>query len=390
MARTASRRCGPRRWLRSVEWLVGAGLHPRASATTVTVAQDLAERMDFDSGQVRYCIEGMVARLGLSRATISRHVAYLRELGSLVWVERGSRANARRIQGLPGYAGTATVYGAVIPASYDHAYGHTVLGTGYTARIMIDQRGAAPAPARPVEAPGRPPVDNSGSGGLETPSRTWVEEDDQVQIVGGCNYTSRQRASRSKTRSPHQSTPCNGRRRTAADVRRAERTIRLVRALVSWTQPVALRRLEYVLRPLTDRGLDAHEIAAELTAMCSGMRWRPHRADAFISQRLSAVAAYDRQLAVEAEAARQAVAPMSNPEWAALVRRKQAREVEAVAARTRSDGDRAAARADWNVWPDVIAHMQDDQDDALDLYGLALCQFAIGQQDRLERRESFL
>jgi hypothetical protein len=365
---------------------VEAGLHPRASATTLTIAHDLAARMDFDSGHVRYCLEGMVVRLGLSRATISRHVAYLREMGALVWVERGSRTNRRRARGEHGYAGTATVYGAGIPAVYDDAHGHIRIGSGYTARIVIDYSLPAPVAPERGEAVDNSLVDNSSSEACETPSRTVVKEVGQLKMVGGCNYTSRQRASRSKTRVPHQSTPIKGRRRTASDVRRADWTVRLVRALVSWTQTVPLRRLEYVLRPLTDRGLDAHEIAAELTAMCPGMRWRPQRPDVFIAQRLAVVAAYDQQLAEAADAARRAVAPMSVPEWSAWIEAKQRKEAEAAAARPRTDVDRAAAQATWNNWPEVADHYAEDPDDALDLYGLRLCQYAIAQASRLEER----
>ncbi|MFD7283911.1 hypothetical protein ACFV80_44730 [Streptomyces sp. NPDC059862] len=45
--------------------------------------------------------------------------------------------------------------------------------------------------------------------------------------------------------------------------------------------------------------------------------------------------------------------------------------------RHRTDADRAAARADWNIWPEVIALLEEDQDDAIDLYGVDLCKFAI-------------
>ncbi len=152
---TRSRRSGPRAWSRSVVWLVGAGVHPRASAVTVRVAEDLAGRMDYTTGQVRYCLDGMVVRLGLSRATVCRHVAVLREMGSLAWAERGSRTNAHRTQGrTDGYARTATVYAAVIPPVFDQAMGHTVIGTGYTARIIIDHRNHIPAPrTTPAPAP---------------------------------------------------------------------------------------------------------------------------------------------------------------------------------------------------------------------------------------------
>ncbi|MFI1177839.1 hypothetical protein [Streptomyces melanogenes] len=367
---------------------MAAGLHPRASDTTVAIARDLTERMDFDSGQVRYCLDGMVARLGVSRATISRHVAFLRDVGALVWVERGSRANVRRARGLGGYAGTATVYAAVIPAVYDQAHGHTVVGSGYTARIVIDQRGTAPAPAQGSEAVDNRPVDNPSSAACETPSRTGVKEVGQLQVVGGCRDISRKRASRSKTRISRQSTLINDRRRTANDVRRAERTVRLVRALVPWTQTVPLRRLEYVMRPLTDRTLDAHEIAADLTVMCPGVRWRPLRPDVFIAQRLAAANSQDQPLARgtgEAPAAdRHAVAPMSNSAWAAWI--EQRGRSEAISARPRTDDDRAAARATWNNWPSVADHYAEDPDDAIDLYGLRLCQFALARAKQLEGR----
>ncbi|MFD0070157.1 hypothetical protein ACFVJ9_56080, partial [Streptomyces sp. NPDC127574] len=347
-----------------------------------------AQRMDYDSGQVRYCLEGMVARLGLSRATVSRHVAYLRELGSLVWIERGSRANVRCARGLGGYARTATVYGAVIPAVYDRAHGHILVGSGYAARIVVDERGSLPCPARAGAPVDNSLVDTPCSGALETPSRTWLSKEGQSKEVGGYNYNSRSGARQSKARIPRQSSSIGGRRRTASDVRRAERTVRLVRALVSWTQPVPLRRLEYVLRPLTDRGLDAHEVAAELSAMCSGMRWRPEAPDLFIAQRLSVVAEFDQQLAAEIEAVRQAVSPTENAEWTTLMlSRQQARAAAEAAARPRTDADRARAQANWDVWPSVADRYAEDPDDALDLYGLALVRFAIGQAGRLEHAD---
>ncbi|MCX5207576.1 transcriptional regulator [Streptomyces sp. NBC_00237] len=130
---TASRRAGPRAWLRSVVWLVGAGLHPLAGPSTVRVAEDLAARMDFTLGLVLYDLDGTVRRLGLSRATVKRHVKILRELGALVWVRHGSKRNLR----VPGraYTATATIYGAVIPLVYDDAMGHRLVGAGYEARV---------------------------------------------------------------------------------------------------------------------------------------------------------------------------------------------------------------------------------------------------------------
>ncbi|MFD8839770.1 hypothetical protein [Streptomyces griseofuscus] len=272
------------------------------------MAEDLAARMDYTTGHARYCLDEMVARLGISRASVKRHVGYLRELGALAWVQHGTRVNIRRAMGLKGYAATATVYAAVIPPAYDHAMGHTIVGTGYTARIIIDQRGQAPAQdlvlnripqqANPVD---NPPVDNPTSEGLEPPSLTWVEEEGKLKMVGGSNYTSQARPP--KARIPHQSSHINGRPRTGLDVQTASKTTRLVRALVPWVQSVPLRPLEFVLRPWTDRGLDAYQIAADLNGMCSGMRWRPKNPIAFLRARLAADAQQRREMQAAQEAA---------------------------------------------------------------------------------------
>ncbi|WP_422132230.1 cell wall protein [Streptomyces misionensis] len=308
MSHTKSRRTGPRGWLRAVRWLIAAGLHSRANATTLAVAEDLAARMDYDTGHARYCLDEMVARLGISRASIKRHISYLRELGALAWVQHGTRSNIRRAMGLKGYAATATVYAAVIPPVFDHAMGHRIIGAGYTARIVIDQRGQAPArnrvlnhipqQAAPVD---NPPVDNPAPEGLEPPSLTWVEEEGKLKVVGGSNYTSQARPP--KPRIPHQSSYINGRPRTGLDVQEAHKVIRLVRALVNWTQSAPLRQLEVTLRPWTDRGQDAYQIAADLHGMCSGMRWKPKNPIAFIRARLTADAQQRREMRAAQEAA---------------------------------------------------------------------------------------
>lgn len=373
---TASRRSGPRKWLKAVTWLIGAGLHPKANQTTLRVAEDLAARMDYDTGHVRYGLADMVDRLGISRAQISRHVKTLRELGALAWAQHGTRTNIRRMMGLTGYAATATVYAAVIPAAYDHAMGHTLIGSGYTARIIIDQRGHTP---NPVDTPGNQPVDNSRSEAHETPSLTWLRKESQVQVESGFNYTEQARPP--KTRIPHQSTSINGRRRTAADVEKAGKTTRLVRALVNWTQPVGLRELEFVLRPWTDRGWDALRIADELNGMCAGVRWQPKNPVAFIRARIAADTRQQQELA-------QAVA------WEDSTAAKNLRSLAALFGATpqpepepqRTDEDREYARLyGWNDWEEVAAHLAEDQDDAIDLYGVDICKFAIGKQARLEK-----
>lgn len=186
---TASRHTGPRNWLRSVEWLIAAGLHPQANQTTLAVARDLARRMDYSTGHVRYDLEGTADRLGIHPSNVKRHVKYLRQLGSLAWAQHGTRRNVRREQGLPGYAATATVYAAVIPAVYDHALGHRIIGTGYGARIVRDYRQMpdtrTPATTEtPVDNAPSEPVDNPAKRSSAPPSLTSATQEDQVQMVG--------------------------------------------------------------------------------------------------------------------------------------------------------------------------------------------------------------
>ncbi|MFC7794565.1 cell wall protein [Streptomyces cinereoruber] len=275
-----------------MSWLIGAGLHRGANQTTQQVADDLADRMDYTTGHVRYCLDEMVARTGISRPTIKRHVAVLRELGALAWVVHGTRANIRRALGGRGYAGTATVYAATIPPVYDHAMGHRIIGTGYTSRVL-PQRPTLPVDNRPVE--------NAGQEGCEPPSLVVVSDEGQVQMMGGVNYT-RGRASRNTPPSPstHNSSSNSGgiRRRTPAQVAHEIQETRLVRALVNWTQGERrLRRLAHVLRPLFDRGLTAHQIADELTGMCLG--WRPKNPAAYIHATLVRDAAHQETLDTE-------------------------------------------------------------------------------------------
>lgn len=260
---TASRRAQPRVWLPAVVWLVEAGLHRRAGATTLAVARDLARRMDYRLGFVLYDLEGTAARCGVSAATVKRHVRVLRELGALVWQRHGTKRNLR----LPGrrYAGTATIYAATIPAVYDSAMGHRLAGAGYGARVSGVTDAGRTRAVESAQAKARP-VDNSRSGSRgsdgRAPHSSGPHHDlRKADVSGKLNYTSRRRTSsgRVPARSPF---------RVARDIAIA----RQVRPLVAWTQHEGLRRLAYALRPLIDRGLGARDIAAELYGMSIGRR----------------------------------------------------------------------------------------------------------------------
>ncbi|RRR79408.1 hypothetical protein [Streptomyces sp. RP5T] len=249
--------------------------------------------MDFDTGEVRYCLKGMVGRLGLSRATVSRHVAYLREMGSLVWVERGSRTNVRRASGLDGYARTATVYGAVIPPAYDRAFGHVIGGSGYTAQIVVDHRGQVQEPVRAGEAVDNSSMDKRCSGQDETPSLMVVRRVDQCQVVGGKDSSAeRARPARSTTRRKKRTLTILGYRITSERIDRARRLAVHVRPLVNWTQGTTHDQLSWVLLDLVAKNWSDTQILVWLRDLGQelGMaRWRPrfpHRVIAAALHRL--------------------------------------------------------------------------------------------------------
>lgn len=364
LSTTAARHAQPQAWLRAVVWLVEeAGLHPRAGEATLRIARDLAGRMDYTAGTVLYDLDGTAARCGLSRATVKRHVGYLRELGALVWVRHGSRRNLR----LPGrpYAGTATIYAATIPYAYDRAHGNRVDGQGFGARVV-----AVPVP--PVRTPAA-----DGSGGrvrepqslAARPRKPVAEADERFKD------TPRRRARPRPTSSPGESTP-RGPLQVAADIRIAAQ----VRPHVPWTQSEGLRRLAYALRPLIDQGLDAHDIAAELTSWW--ISWRPARPAAYITaqlrERISVAPHEDQSVEV---AHPHTAEPTGNPAWQVWLRqRATATEFHEP---QRTDDDRRHARLyGWDRWAEIADHYATDPDDALDLYGTRLCGYAVKRGSR--------
>lgn len=355
---TTARHAQPQAWLRAVAWLVEkTGLHPRAGEATLRIARDLAGRMDYVAGTVLYDLDGTAARCALSRATVKRHIGYLRELGALVWVRHGSRRNLR----LPGrpYTGTATIYAATIPFVYDRAHGNRTDGLGFTARVV----------GVPV-----PPVHNSAGGssdgqGREPQSLRTHPHVPRIEVAGKCKNTPRRRArsraachpGRPTSRSPLQ---------VATDIRIAAQ----VRPHIPWAQSEGLRRLAYALRPLIDRGMEAHDIAAELTSWW--LSWRPARPAAYITAQLRDRLAAAPDEAASAEAHPDTAGPTGNPAWQAWLRQRatatEFREPQ------RTDDDRRHARLySWDRWAEVADHYATDPEDALDLYGARLCAYAV-------------
>ncbi|MFD0509374.1 hypothetical protein ACFQ0G_53710 [Streptomyces chiangmaiensis] len=310
MSHTKSRHSGPARWLRAVRWLIGAGLHNRANATTQRIADDLAARMDYTTGHVLYRMQETAVRVGIDVANVKRHVSYLRELGALAWVQRGSRANIRRTRGLDGYAGTATVYAAVIPPVFDHAMGHRIVGAGYVARIVIDQRGQQ---SKPVDNSPGGAVDNSGKGSCAPPSLTVVKKEDPVQVVGGVTTTAtRQRNNSTPRNSSSKRATILGTTVTAAGMQLGDKLARAIRRRVSWVRKASHDQLRWVCADMGEQQWTEDQavrfvVEAGFTHR-AGFAWEPTRPHRLIAAELRAHQEQKEKDRQDQEARAQAVA----------------------------------------------------------------------------------
>ncbi|WP_331757297.1 hypothetical protein OG422_31470 (plasmid) [Streptomyces sp. NBC_01525] len=387
LATTVSRRSGPRRWLRSVTWLVSAGLHPRANATTLRVAEDLAARMDYDLGHVLYGLDRMAARLRISRATATRHVRYLRELGALVFVAHGSQRNSRAARGLDGYAATATTYAAAIPPVYDRAMGHQLVGEGYDARIVVDQRDR-----RPVDNP----VDTPGAESVREPlSLTGVKVVGKMKMVGGGTTTGKPVADTSTTpaktpskRRDKKRSTILGAAVTAAGAQLADRLARTLRSTVPWLRRASHDQVRWVCADMGERGWtlqQAFQFASDAAIVHrgAGILWQPRRPHTLLATHLRN--REQQHLAEQLRASGRSNEKMDNAAWEAVC----GTTPTAPAADKKPEGgytdeDRRTARAyGWGDFARVAEHYADDPYDALDLYGEKLCIVA----DRQARRE---
>lgn len=390
---TTSRRSGPRKWLRAVQWLIGAGLHPKANHTTLRIAEDLAARMDYDLGHVLYGLDEMIPRLNVSRASITRHVKYLRELGALAWVQHGTRTNRLASMGLKGYQGTATVYAAVIPPVFDNAMGHRIIGTGYQAHIIVDLRNRP----NPVD---NPPVDNSASEARETPSLTVVKEESQVQIVGGVTTTATRQQTDStppNTRSSKKRATILGIPVTAAGMQLGDRLARAIRRRVSWTRRASHNQLRWVCADMAEQQWtedQAVRFAVEAGFKhAAGFGWEPSAPHRLIAAELRARQEQqqaDRQMQedlAQAVAWEDSTAYRQMTALRALLTPAAAAEPAPEPEQAYTAEDKARARMDWNNWPDVLDHLAEDELDALALYGKRFVDFAIEKGARARHND---
>jgi hypothetical protein len=291
---TASRRL--RRaadFLAAVQFMVGAGFHPKAGRTTLQLAEVFAARMSRSKdGHFPFSAEATARELGLKRRAVFNHARYLRELGLIAYVEHGSKRNVLRTRyGAAwtrehGYRSTATLFAAVTPRIWDEAMGRRIEGTGYAARqVGVTDAGRELAVAEAVEKQrarqGRQqtkPVDNSGSC---TPSVVVPQPRTSGSVDGGIKDRTRERACRKKSLK-HRAKGATGWSvaRTAAAMQEA----RWVQLHTWWTQGSCVRQLAYALRPFFEAGWTWEEIARELA------RWtvplRPRHVAAYVASEI--------------------------------------------------------------------------------------------------------
>ncbi|MFE9461627.1 hypothetical protein [Streptomyces californicus] len=398
---TTSRHTAPRNWLRSVEWLIAAGLHPKANQTTLAVAQDLAKRMDYSTGHVRYGLEDMADRLDLDRSNVARHVKYLRQLGSLAWAQHGSRSNIKRILNRPGYAATATVYAATIPAAYDHAMGNRIIGEGYEARAIASRReasvaGGANRAESAVDNSSSDPVDNLAKRSCATPSLTSATYAVQAQMVGGVTTTATRQPTTPSSPSQTAKTNSGSKKRatilgntvTAPGMRLGDRLARTIRRAVPWTRRATHDQLRWICADMGEQQWTedkAVRFAIETGHQHSaGFAWNPQHPHRVLAAALRTAdanqadditfdpthsVAYEDSTAARDRASLEALFALGQPS-------DPSPHPDDIPADRYTDDDRLRARLDWNAWPEVARHYAEDPDDALDLYGTKLCCYA--------------
>jgi DNA-binding CsgD family transcriptional regulator len=269
-------------FLHAVRWAIAQGLHPRATKTTLTVAEKLAAKINSE-GHMAYARERLAAELNVSVSTVRNHTRILRELGLLVWVEHGTRRNILRTKNPTarpaGYKATATIFAAVAPPYWDHAMGRTTAGCGYTARLTaVNCLGRAYETA--LSQLSRVTGTRAARKRRCPPSVSGFSSSENSRQKGGNNYT---RTRETKT-SPQ---PSQARRFTpvtptqlAALVAAAEQ----IKSNVPWLAKTCARRLAFQLRDRLLTSTSVEPLVRELRAL--GARQYVHRPLGFLAAHL--------------------------------------------------------------------------------------------------------
>lgn len=251
----------PHDFLNALRWALRLGVHPKATTTTLRVAEALAAKAN-RQGHLAYGRTALAAHLDLSVDCVAAHSRILRELGLLVWVEHGSKANILRTRnpGIPptSYKGTATIFAFTVPAAYDSACGRRLNSQGYHARVIaVTDRGRRHE-TRMARAAYRGHATRPTAGRTTSPSRGSSRLQQEAKAGGKNNYT---RKLAHNPSSPVHHHP----RTTPAQAKACIAAAQNVRQKVHWLRGTCSRRLAYLLRGrLLAPGADLADLAAEL------------------------------------------------------------------------------------------------------------------------------
>jgi hypothetical protein len=258
----------PADFLHAVRWAVDQGIHPRATATTVTVAEKLAAKINRD-GHMAYARERLAAELNISLSTVRNHTRILRELGLLVWVEHGTRRNVLRTKNPSArptsYKATATIFAAVAPPYWDRAMGRTTTDRGYSSRLLaVDDLGRAYETALAQLARTLPGSGDSGKHRCP-PSVSGFSSSEKIRQKGGNNYT-RTRELQPSTQPLHRQPWTEV---TPAKLAELIAVAEQIKSCVPWLSKVCARRLAFQLRERLLQAPASAPLVSELRSLAS-------------------------------------------------------------------------------------------------------------------------
>ncbi|GAA2785386.1 hypothetical protein GCM10010441_07960 [Kitasatospora paracochleata] len=244
-----------------MRWALRHALHPKANTTTLRVAEALADKAN-RRGQLAYGRNTLAVDLHLSVPCVASHTRILRELGLLVWVQHGSKANVLRTRAPQeeptAYKATGTIFALVVPPPYDREHGRRTSGDGYNARLVsVSDRGRRHE-IRMAKAATRRHATRPTAGRRKPPSCGGLALNENLKARGKINYTRTRARERPSHRLP-QNQPL-----TPSLTREFIQAAEAIQLEVPWLAHTCSRRLAFVLRSRLTTGATVSALSREL------------------------------------------------------------------------------------------------------------------------------
>ena len=214
-------------------------------------------------------------------------------------------------------------------------------------------------------------------------------------MVGGVTTTAArsQQTRPTKTSSRKKRTTILGNAVTAAGMQLGDKLAKAIRRRVPWARRATHDQLRWVCADMGEQQWtedQAVRFAVDAGhAHRAGFGWDPSRPHRLIAMELQAHRAQQRDDQDMQDALAQAVAWEDSTAYrnAQSLRALFGTPTKADQELERTDEDRMRARMNWNDWPRVLDHFEEDELDAIDLYGKKLVNFAIEQGARVRRND---